>query len=184
MQRLAFFTAVAFMLWGAAILGCGKSDGTAGNTPAGTSPADDHADHDHDHDHAHEHAAHGPNGGHLIEIDGGRYHAEWTHDDPTENENAKNVTVYILGEDAKTEHPIEAESVQINVAIEGKDPKQYELPSLNMQDGKASQFALDDPALIVDLGMAGEGVTARLNLHIDGNPYSALIEHHEHDHHH
>jgi hypothetical protein len=178
MQRLAFLTAAAFIFWGAAVVGCGKSNGTAGNQPA-PAPGDDHAEHDH----AHEHAAHGPNGGHLIEIDGGKYHVEWTHDDPTENEDAKNVTLYILGEDAKTEQPIDAEPVTINVAIEGKDPKQYEIPPVNAQDGKASQFALDDGALIVDLGMAGEGVTARLNLTIDGTPHSAPIEH-DHEHHH
>jgi hypothetical protein len=180
MQRLAFLTAAALMFWGAAILGCGKSDTTSGSPPAGTSQVDDHG---HDHDHAHEHEAHGPNGGHLIEIDGGKYHAEWTHDDPSENENAKNVTIYILGEDAKTEQPIAADAITINVAIEGKDPKQYELLAMNSADGKASQFALDDPALIVDLGMAGEGVTARLNLEIDSKPHSAEMKHdHEHDH--
>jgi hypothetical protein len=181
MQRLALLTATVFLFWGAATLGCGKSDNTAGGPGTGASPADDHADHDHDH--AHEHAAHGPHGGHLIEIASGKYHAEWTHDDPSENENAKNVTIYILGEDAKTEHPIAAETVTINVAVEGKDPKQYELAAVNATDGKASEFTLDDPALIVDLGMAGEGVTARLNVEIDGEPHSAEMEH-DHEHHH
>jgi hypothetical protein len=178
MQRLALFTTAAFVVAGLAVVGCGRSSQTT-SQPAGGSGG-----HNHDHDHAHDHGAHGPHGGHLIEIDGGRYHVEWTHDDPAESENAKNVTIYILGEDAKTEFPIDAQPVVINVAIEGKEPRQYELMPVNEAGGKASQFAIDDPALIVDLGMAGEGVTARLNLQIDGAPHSAEMEHDHDDHHH
>ncbi len=185
MQRFAKLAALLLMFWGAALLGCGQQ--TASNSTGGAASGDHH-DHDHgDHDHAHhhhDHGAHGPNGGHLIELGGGKYHAEWVHDDLADQENAKNVTVYILGEDAKTEKPIEAEYITINVTG-GKEPKQYQLQAVNVQDGKASQFALDDPALVVDLGMVGQGVEARLSVKIDGEPYNAKIEHdHSHDHDH
>jgi hypothetical protein len=186
MQRLAFLTATVLMFFGAATLGCIKETSSTGGGETATTSGEvghDHGDHDHaGHDHAHEHAAHGPHGGHLIELADGKYHAEWTHDDLSEQENAKNVTIYILGEDAKTEVPIEAEQITINVSG-GKEPKQYELAAVNAQDGKASQFSLDEPALVVDLGMAGEGVEAKLNVKIEGTPYSAAIAHdHEHDH--
>ncbi len=185
MQRFAKLTALLFMVWGAALLGCGQ--GTTNQAGSGAASGEhgdehDHGDHDHAHDH-HDHGAHGPHGGHLIELGGGKYHAEWVHDDLSDQENAKNVTVYILAEDAKTETPIDAEQITINVTG-GKEPKQYQLAAVNSQDGKASQFALDDPALVVDLGMVGQGVEARLNVKIDGAPYNAEIEHDHGDHDH
>lgn len=182
MRRMTFLGAVSLMLLGAAMLGCTQD--TANNPPPGSQQGE-HG-HDHGHDHAHHHHDHGetgPHGGHLLELGSGKYHAEWVHDDPSEQEDAKNVTVYILGEDAKTEVPIDAEQITINVTG-GKEPKQYQLAAVNAVDGKASQFAIDDPALVVDLGMAGEGVEARLNVKIEGTPYNAAIEHHHHDHDH
>jgi hypothetical protein len=167
------------MILAAATLGCIEQSTDSPIPPGSAQPTTDAHDHS---DHAHDHAAHGPHGGHLLELGGGQYHAEWTHDDLADQENAKQVTVYILGEDAKTETPIAAESITINVSG-GKEPMQYELKAVNAQDGKASQFSIEDPALIVALGMAGEGVEARLNVSIDGTPYNAAIEHDHHDDH-
>ena len=176
MQRIVFFFGLTLFFSGVAMLGCVKE-----NPPPPAASGDDHSDHD-DHDHAHhDHGETGPHGGHLIELGGGEYHAEWTHDNPSEQEDAKNVTIYILGEDAKTEVPIEAEQITINVSG-GKAAQQFHLGAVNATDGKASQFSLDDPGLVVALGMAGEGVTARLNVTIDGEPYNSVIEHHHHDH--
>ena len=45
---------------------------------------------------AHDHPEEGPHHGHLIELGGGEYHAELTHDDAT-----KTVAIYLLGKDAK-----------------------------------------------------------------------------------
>ena len=56
-------------------------------------------------DHGHEHHHHGPHNGHVMEIGGEEYHAEWTHD-----ESGK-VTFYILDSDAKKEVPIEADEI-------------------------------------------------------------------------
>jgi hypothetical protein len=182
MQRFAYTAAIGLMLLGAATLGCGRTEPAANTTGGGQAATGGaHDDHGHDHGHHHDHGAHGPNGGHLIELGGGTYHAEWTHDDLSDQENAKNVTVYILGEDAKSPVAIEAEQITINVTG-GKAPKQYALTAVNPQDGKASQFTIDDPALVVALGMIGEGVEARLNVNIDGTPYNAEIEHDHHDH--
>jgi hypothetical protein len=178
MRRLASFFAVCGILLSAALLGCANNTDTTAPVAGGGEEGHDHAHGDH-----HDHGETGPHGGHLLELGGGKYHAEWVHDDLADQENAKNVTVYILGEDAKTEVPIEAESIAINVTG-GKEPKQFDLAAVNPMDGKASQFSLDDPELVVALGMVGEGVEVRLSATIEGAPYNAEIEHHDHGHDH
>src|SRR5689334_20069810 len=60
-------------------------------------------------DHGHEHHHHGPHNGHLMEIGGEEYHAEWTHD-----ESGK-VTFYILDSEAKKEVPVAADEITIDV---------------------------------------------------------------------
>src|SRR6187401_3013788 len=71
--------------------------------------------HGHDHDHGHEHVHSGPHKGHLMEIGGEEYHAEWTHD-----ESGK-VTFYILDSEAKKEVPIAADEITIDVKV-GDNP--------------------------------------------------------------
>ena len=68
----------------------------------------------------HAHEEEGPHGGHIIELGTEDHHAELTHDEATHK-----VGIYLLGGDAKTAAPIEAESVTINVAEDGK-PSQYD----------------------------------------------------------
>jgi hypothetical protein len=133
------------------------------------------------HDHAH--ADIGPNGGHLLELGDGEYHAEWLHDDQTGK-----ITVIILDEKPKEEVPIPVEKVVIEVAI-GEARKSYDLPAVNLsQDAvpKASRFEAIDEELLVALKV-GEGVIATLTVDIGPRQYMARIEHHEHDahgHHH
>ncbi len=130
---------------------------------------------DHGHDHAH--PAHGPNGGHLVELGDEEYHAEWLHDDATGT-----VTVIILDGQVKDEVGIEAESLTINVAIEGQSPQTYELPAVNRSSDdppKATRFELSSEKLLTALQI-GTGVHATLSVDIAGKQYVGKIEHHHH----
>jgi hypothetical protein len=132
------------------------------------------------HDHAHDHAHHGPHGGELMAIGEEAYHAEWTHD-----EEGK-ITFYILDSEAKKEVPIAAEKIMIDVKI-GDEPKSYELLAVNPsgEPAKTAQFEIVDKDLrdvIAILKPGDGGVTATLNLEIDGTPYSQKIEKEAHDH--
>jgi hypothetical protein len=141
------------------------------------------ADADHADDHAHDHAAVGPHDGHILEFGNEDYHAELTHDDDTNR-----VGVYILGSDAKTLKPIKAESVTINVAIEGK-PTQYELKAAapaGEPEGSSSYFELVHEPLckLVAGKLDAKDTKAELRVTIDGTPQTAKIdvEPHDHDH--
>jgi hypothetical protein len=128
----------------------------------------------HGHDHAH--PAHGPNGGHLVELGEEEYHAEWLLDGATGT-----VTVIILDGQVKDEVGIEAKSVTINVAIEGQS-QTYELPAVNASGDdppKATQFELSSEKLLTALKV-GTGVHATLSVDIAGKQYVGQIEFHHH----
>ncbi len=131
----------------------------------------------------HAHADEGPHGGHIIELGTEEHHAELTHDDATHK-----VGIYLLGSDAKTAAPIEAESVTINVSADGV-PNQYVLPSVPQTGesaGKTSYFEIVSEPLcdIVAGESAAKSTQARLSLSIGGKPYVGLIETAPHDHDH
>jgi len=156
-----------------ALNGCGKGQ-PAGPAAGDTANADAH-------DHGHE----GPHGGHIVELGTEDHHVELTHD-----EASHRVGIYLLGGDAKTAAPIEAESVTINVSVDGQ-PSQYTLPAVAQPgeaEGKASYFEIvSEPLCAVVCGESESPKThARLNVTIDGKPYVGLIETetHEHDHDH
>ena len=146
-----------------ACFGCKPSSVETGEEPH------QHVGHDY-----HDHEA-GPHGGHLIELGAEEYHAEWLHDDETNT-----VTVYILDADAQNEFPIDASEILINVKVNDQ-PTQYKLTAFPTEQGKSSQFQLVDGSLIVAL-IVGEGVSARLQVDINGTPFSATIEQHAHHH--
>jgi hypothetical protein len=136
----------------------------------------------HGHDHAeegHEHAHHGPHDGHLMVIGDEEYHAEWTHD-----EDGK-VTFYILDAAGKNEVPIEAEKITIDVKIGDEEMKTYELLAVNPEgdEMKTAQFETIDKDLL-GVMEAIKGLTATLNVEINGKQYSQKIEEHSHDHDH
>lgn len=152
-------------------LGCGSSapPKTAEKSPEG-------------HDHAegeHAHPSEGPHHGHLIELGNEEYHAELTHDDATHT-----VTIYVLDSAAKKAVPIDAKEVLINLIVEGK-PEQFHLVAAP-QEGDAvemsSRFSLADEKL--HEALEAKTTTGRLNLTIEGKPYSGNVVHHEHDHKH
>jgi hypothetical protein len=137
---------------------------------------------DHAHD-EHDHAATGPHDGHILEFGTEDYHAELTHDDA-----GNRVGIYILGGDAKTLKPIKAESVTINVAIDGK-PTQYELKAAaptGEPEGSSSYFeVVHEPLCKLVAGkLDAKDTKAELRVTIDGVPHTAQIDVAPHDHDH
>jgi hypothetical protein len=131
----------------------------------------------------HEHDDEGPHGGHIIELGTEDHHAELTHDDDTHR-----VGIYLLGKDAKTAKPIDAESVTINVAVDG-EPSQYVLPAVPQAGeppGKSSYFeVVSEPLSLVVSGKSEAAKkAASLSLKIEGKPFVGLIETEAHDHDH
>jgi len=174
-MRIQIFTTGVLMglcLFG--LNGCGK--GPTGGETAG----DEHA-----HDDEHAHGVEGPHGGHIIELGTEDHHAELTHDETTHK-----VGIYLLGSDAKTAAPIEAESVTINVSTDGV-PSQYVLPAVPQAGeagGQSSYFEIEsEPLCDVVCGESeAKSTQARVSLTIGGKPYVGLIETapHEHGHEH
>lgn len=122
------------------------------------------------------HPSEGPHHGGLIELGKEEYHAELVHD-----EDAEQVTIYVLDGSAKTAVPIEAKEVTINVQHDGQ-PEQFQLaaqPDQGDPEGKSSRFISDNAELIEHLDE--EGATARLVLKINGKSYNGQISH-SHDH--
>ena len=132
---------------------------------------------------AEEHGHEGPHGGHVIELGSENHHVELTHDD-----DSPRVAVYVLDGTAKMAAPIDAESVVINVSVDGK-PTQYTLPAVAQPGdppGKSSYFELESGPLHVVVSGESEAADthARISITIDGKPYVGLIETEEHDHDH
>lgn len=150
-----------------------KQPPVAGNSA--TEAGHEHAGHDHGDEHAgHEH---GPHEGEMIELAGGKFHAELLHDHDTHT-----TTIYLLGEDAKTAAPIDAKELTMNVVVDGK-PTQFSLPAdaeASDPDGKSSKFELSDEGLCSALDT--EGAKARLNAQIDGQAVTGDVPEHGHDH--
>jgi hypothetical protein len=133
--------------------------------------------------HEHEHGEEGPHGGHIVELGTEEHHVELTHDDETHR-----VGIYLLGDDAKTAKPIQAESVLINVSVDGQ-PTQYVLPAVPQTgeaEGQSSYFELASEPLhtVVSGKSEAKSKHARLNVTINGKPYVGLIETEAHDHDH
>lgn len=161
------------------LVGCGSastetpSEKTGGTSPPLASEAD-HGD-----DAAHAHPTEGPHGGHLIELGNEEYHAELLHD-----ENTHTVTIHLL--DGAGKEPVAAplEEVTLQLFQDGQFVK-YALKAVQRQGGTAdtaSQFDIVDEALC-DALCHEDDVRGRLQLTIDGKPYTGEIEHSSHDDH-
>jgi hypothetical protein len=127
---------------------------------------------------AHPHPDKGPHGGMLLELGtADEYHAEIAHDDTT-----KTVTIYILGKDAKTPVPIEEKEVTLNMVVAGES-LQAKFPAAPQEgdpQGKSSRFALMDEKVLE--AHDAEKTTGKLNVTIDGTPYSGTLDNHGHGH--
>ena len=159
--HLSCFAAVIGLL--SLVSGC---ESTTSKTPAEISDSPPSDDHDDEHE--------GPHHGHVIEL--GRkheYHAELVDDDEQES-----VTVYILDKNLK-ELPIDAKSITMNLTDLGV-PKTFELAPVDASGGMTSRFDGTDKSLFVALHK--HEATGKLNVTINGTPYSGAVEHHDHDH--
>ena len=113
----------------ALVTGCGSPSAESTSTQT---TATEHAD-----DSGHQQGETGPNGGHLIELDQGQYHAEWLHDDASEK-----VTVILLDDKPAQEVAIAAEHVTIDLAV-GDQRNAYELKAVKPSDPAETSEASD-----------------------------------------
>ena len=126
----------------------------------------------------HAHPSEGPHHGDLVELGNEEYHAEVVHGEKG------SVSVYILDSAAKSEVPIDATELTINITHDGK-AEQFKLAAdrdASDPEGKSSRFSLTDEELSSDLD--SHDAAARLVVMIDGKSFSGKIVHnHEgHDH--
>lgn len=184
LKPLARRSAWTWMLFAAGTLALGACKNDAKPAPGAQSGAAEeggaHEGHGHEesghegHDHgAHEH---GPHEGEIIELGGGKFHAELLHDHDTHT-----TTVYVLGEDVKTASPIEAQELTVNVVVDGK-PQQFKLPAVPESSdpaGKSSKFELADEALCTALDT--EGAKARLSAQVGGQALTGDVPEHGHE---
>jgi len=127
----------------------------------------------------HDHAEAGPHQGQLIELGEEEYHAELVHDDANQK-----VTIYLLDGKAKGNVPIPASEIVLNIMV-GDKPTQFKLPAVpdsSDPTGKSSRFELADKTL--SEAVDAKGPDAHLNVTIEGKPYTGVIKHDEHEHHH
>lgn len=123
------------------------------------------------HDHHH---AHGPHDGHLIELGDEAYHAELVMDSAT-----RNVTVYLLGSDAATPHPVAEASLTLR--LEGAEPLTFTAtPQDGDPEGQSSRFELAGDALPAAV-KTEEDLHGEIALSVGGETFSGAISH-DHDH--
>ncbi|WP_164101475.1 hypothetical protein [Candidatus Laterigemmans baculatus] len=125
-------------------------------------------------DDAHAHHDEGPHGGHLIEL--GRSHA--FHAEIVEGDDARQVTVYILGSELELV-PIEQPTITLSLVVDGK-AQAFELQANDPVEGRSSSFVANDANLYETLH--APGVTGKLLVAIDGKSYSGAVGAHDHDH--
>ncbi len=126
--------------------------------------------------HEHDHAAEGPHHGHLIELGGGKYHAELVH-----TETDHNVTVYLLDESTKNPVATSATELKLNLVVDGK-PEMFSLPATPAEGeeaGRASKFSAVDEKLC---GLLHGDVKGRVNVMIDDKEFVGDLTHDDHDH--
>ena len=144
-----------------AITGCNDETSTESHDDEHEHGDDeDHDEHDEDDPHAgHDHPAHGPNGGHLVNLSDGA-HAEWTHFDL---ENRLSVIV---------ENPDEVTKVEMLA-----NDKAYEFEKTEV-DGKTI-FTIQDEVLLTAVKM-GEAVKTELKITTEAGSVTGPVKHHAH----
>lgn len=125
---------------------------------------------DHDHDqkpaagaHAGEAHAHGPHGGHVLELGSAHaVHLEVVHDDSTGT-----LTIYVLGTDAKTAlAATKPPELKLNTS---SGPK---VLATKAKDASNTVFTVTDDAL------KGKEPEGRISIEVDGKTYNPDLEHH------
>ena len=105
--------------------------------------------------------AHGPHGGHILEVGAHVAHLEVLHD-----EEAGKLTIYVLGPDEKTALPV-AKPPQLKLKTSA-GPKVIDTKA---QDATGAVFTVTDAAL---KGREPEG---RISIEVNGKVYNPDLEH-------
>ena len=172
-MRIAFLSlcVIAAGVLSVSLVGCGSD---SGQTPTNDAAAE--TEHGNGGDAVHEHPTEGPNGGHLIELGNEEYHAELLHD-----ENTHTVTIHLLDGAGKQPVAVPLPEVTVQLHQDGQFVK-YALKAVQGQGGAAdtaSQFETVDAALC-DALCHEDKLRGRLQLTIQGKPYTGAIEHSSH----
>jgi len=122
--------------------------------------------------------AHGPHEGHVVELGTEDYHAEVTLDD------AKLLSVYILGSDQKTAKPVASENVTASLKLDGETKVVTLAPAPQEGDGEglASKFTAADP--LPESVHDAEDLHGSISFTVDGKELKGEISHEEHGHDH
>jgi len=151
-------------------VGCQKPTESAGG-----SHDHDHGEHDHDHgDHGHSHAAHdhpphGPNHGHIFELDSDEFTGEWCKY-PDNNV----IRFFLLDGKGKSPKSLVVEQFLVK-PLTGSEGEPFELEPEDVDpEGAASSFMLDDQLLQIAIPLGVE-----IEVIADGQTLKGQIKAHE-----
>jgi len=164
---ICFALALSFSL-----VGCTGGDDSYKPLTEADDVENTHVDDHHHHDHAS-----GPNGGHILEF--GDYHGEITMGED------RVVSVYVLGDDAKTAVPVADGSVTLKLTV-GEETQEIALTAAPLEgeaDGQSSRFTAAADAIpesVKDI----EGIAGSIDLKVGDKTHTAKVshDHHGHDH--
>lgn len=159
MRRLnSAICVVSLGVFGLTQAGCTNTAPETKHTPSANEHG--HEGHDHgDHDHGHEHGAHG---GEIVVVEPGDIKVEWTH-----NHDDGDLTIYVVDK--------KAESAYINIEMEGKEPKKYELKA----GSEANSFSIKDTELVTVIDASeteGSGIKPSVAITADGAEHKAVLK--------
>ena len=120
----------------------------------------------------HEDHGAGPHGGTIVEWGGGKYHIEFTVD-----HEKKESAVYVLGGDAKTPAPIQAEKLLLTITEPSFQVDLVAQPLDGESGGAASRFVGQHDSLGKVQEFAGSVTTE-----VDGTPYAGDFKEEAHAH--
>ncbi len=121
----------------------------------------------------HGHGQKGPNGGEIVELGDEDFHAEVVLD-----EKKGEMSIYILGRDAKTAKPIEATELVLSFK-HGDKSEDFKLVATKQEgdaEGQASLFSITDPKLMDELHEHAED-GATLAFAVGEKKLSGVIKH-------
>lgn len=125
-------------------------------------PAPLSADDDHDHGGGEGHDREGPHHGTLVEWNAGKYQLELVVD-----QDKKEVTVYVLGEDAKTAVPIATETLVVSIQDPALILDLKAVPLDGEPSGKSSRFVGTHDEFAKERQLAGT-----ISGEFQGTPYT------------
>ena len=129
----------------------------------------DKQDQAHNHGHSHDNP---PHGGTIADWGGGKYHVEFTV-----NHDKKEATVYILGDDVKSQLPVKADEISLAIIDPQFQATLKASPLDGETDGMSSRFVGNHESLGIVKEYEGKIMGT-----VDGTPYSGDFKEVAHDH--